>query len=99
MDEDPQKRGVVQRVVLLVSLAAALAGLEGRVLLRAFGQFLGLHPPWSFVLVSVALYGGAALVLLHFAGAYCPAVPMKCQSQRLCTGSLVKGTSGPAPAV
>ena len=29
----------------------------------------GLHPPWSFVLVSVALYGGAALVLLHFAGA------------------------------
>ena len=68
IDEDPGKRGVVQRLLLLVSLAAALAGLEGRVLLRAFGQFLGLHPPWSVLLVSTALYGGAALVLLHFAG-------------------------------
>lgn len=69
MDEDPAKRATVQRMLLLVSLAAALAGFEGRVLLRAFGHFLGLHPPWSIVLVSVALYGGAALVLLHFAGA------------------------------
>ena len=66
--DNPRMRGVVQRTMLLICLAAALAGLEGRVLLPAFGQFLGLHPPWSFVLVSVALYGGASLVLLHFAG-------------------------------
>ena len=40
-------------------------------LLRAFGQYLGLQPPWNVVLLSTALYGGVALVLLHFAGAAC----------------------------
>ena len=69
MSEDPQARSLLQRTVLLASLALALAGLEGRVLLRAFGQLLGLQPPWSVALLSTALYGGAALVLLHFAGA------------------------------
>ena len=69
VSEDPRARSLLQRTVLLASLALALAGLEGRVLLRAFGQFLGLQPPWSVALLSTALYGGAALVLLHFAGA------------------------------
>ena len=66
---DPGVRKPLQRTLLLASLGLALAGLEGRVLLRAFGQYLGLQPPWSVILVSAALYGGAALVLLHFAGA------------------------------
>ena len=71
MSKDPKARGVLQRTVLLASLGLALAGLEGRVLLRAFGQYLGLQPPWNVVLLSTALYGGVALVLLHFAGAAC----------------------------
>lgn len=58
----------LRRVLLLASLTAALAGLEGRVLFRAFGQYLGLQPPWSYVVVSFALYSGAALVVLHVAG-------------------------------
>ncbi|KAK9785342.1 hypothetical protein WJX73_005937 [Symbiochloris irregularis] len=59
---------LVRRVLLLLSLVAALAGLEGRVLFRAFGQYMGLQPPWSYVVVSFALYGGAALSVLYLAG-------------------------------
>lgn len=62
------KRDAVRRVLLLASLVAALAGVEGRVLFQAFGQYLGLHPPWSYAIVSFALYGGAALVVLQVAG-------------------------------
>ena len=68
--ERPQQ-DAMRRILLLVALTAALAGLEGRVLFRAFGQYLGLQPPWSYVVVSFALYGFAALVVLHMAG--CPA--------------------------
>ena len=59
---------LVRRLLLLLSLVAALAGLEGRVLFRAFGQYMGLQPPWSYVVVSFALYCGAALSVLYLAG-------------------------------
>ena len=62
------QQDVMSLLLLLAALMAVLAGLEGRVLFRAFGQYLGLHPPWSYVAVSFALYGGAALVVLHLAG-------------------------------
>jgi hypothetical protein len=55
-------------VLLLLSLAAALAGFEGRVVFRAFGQYIQLQPPWNYIAVTCALYGAAALVVLHLAG-------------------------------
>ena len=61
-------RNAVRKLLLLVALAAALGGLEGRVIFRAFGQYIWLQPPWSYVLVTLALYGSAALGILHFAG-------------------------------
>ena len=53
---------------MLVSLAGTLAGLEGRVIFRAFGQYIPLHPPWSYLAVTAALFGTAALAVLHLAG-------------------------------
>jgi len=58
----------VRKVVLLGSVLAALGGLEGRIIFRAFGQYIMLHPPWSYLVVTVALYGSAALLAMHFAG-------------------------------
>eukprot|EP00951_Prasinocladus_malaysianus_P017230 scaffold135563_cov31-Prasinocladus_malaysianus.AAC.1 len=58
----------------LLSLGTTLAGLEGRVVFRALEQFLALHPPWSYILVTSALYGTAALVVMHLTGnPLCPA--------------------------
>lgn len=68
---DVPHRNAVRKLLLLVALAAALGGLEGRVIFRAFGQYIWLQPPWSYVLVTFALYGSAALGILHFAGASC----------------------------
>ena len=64
-----RQREAVRKVVLLVSVLAALGGLEGRVIFRAFGQYIMLHPPWSYLVVTVALYGSAALLAMYFAGA------------------------------
>jgi hypothetical protein len=61
-------KDVLRKVVLLLALAATLAGFEGRVVFRAFGQYIQLHPPWNYIAVTCALYGGAALVVLHLAG-------------------------------
>lgn len=58
------------RALLAVpALACLLAGLEGRVVFAAFGQYLRLQPPWSYLAVTVALYGVALLAFLHYAGA------------------------------
>lgn len=65
---DVPHRNAVRKLLLLVALGAALGGLEGRVVFRAFGQYIWLQPPWSYVLVTLALYGSAALAILHFAG-------------------------------
>jgi hypothetical protein len=59
----------LRRLLLLASLAAFLAAFEGRVVFFSFGQYIRLAAPWSYVATSLALYGAAALVLLHFSGA------------------------------
>lgn len=41
---------------------------QGRVIFRAFGQYIQLPPPWSYIVVTAALYGAAALGVLHAAG-------------------------------
>ncbi|KAK9824524.1 hypothetical protein WJX72_011089 [[Myrmecia] bisecta] len=64
----PSRRNALRKLVLLATLAAALAGLEGRVIFRAFGQYILLRPPWNYIAVTCALYGFAALLVLHYAG-------------------------------
>eukprot|EP00884_Botryococcus_braunii_P004652 jgi/Botrbrau1/14188/Bobra.182_3s0121.1 len=61
-------KDALRKALLLLSLAATLAGFEGRVVFRAFGQYIQLQPPWNYIAVTFALYGGAALVVLHLAG-------------------------------
>lgn len=65
---DGEHRNAVRKLLLLVALGGTLGGLEGRVIFRAFGQYIWLHPPWSYIVVSLALYGTASLALMHFAG-------------------------------
>ena len=66
------RRDGVRAVLLVPAVGALLAGLEGRVVFRAFGQYLRLSPPWSYLAVTVALYGAALLVVLHCAGWHLP---------------------------
>ena len=66
------RRDGVRSVLLVPAVGALLAGLEGRVIFRAFGQYLRLSPPWSYLAITVALYGTALLVVLHVAGAQPP---------------------------
>ena len=61
-------------VTAAAALVAAVAGLEGRVVFVAFRRYLRLPAPWSWLLVSVALYGLAALVTAHLLGAIGPQV-------------------------
>ena len=42
---------------------------QGRVVFAAFGEYILLHPPWDWLLVTAAIYGHGAVVLLHFSGA------------------------------
>lgn len=35
----------------------------------SLGQYIHLAPPWNYIAATLVLYGIAALVLLHFAGA------------------------------
>ena len=67
-----QQQEAVRKAVLLGAVLAALGGLEGRVIFRAFGQYIMLHPPWSYLVVTIALYGSAALLAMHFAGGLLP---------------------------
>jgi len=55
-------------LVRVLALAGSLIGLEGRVLLPAFGHYLGLHYPWNYMAISAALFGAGSLMLLHFEG-------------------------------
>ncbi len=52
----------------VLALAGSLIGLEGRVLLPAFGHYLGLHYPWNYIAISAALFGAGFLMLLHLEG-------------------------------
>ena len=62
------QQGVVSRLLRALALVGTLVGLEGRVLLPAFGHYLGLHYPWNYITISAALFGAGSLLLLHFEG-------------------------------
>ncbi|WPT14438.1 hypothetical protein PSENEW3_00000568 [Picochlorum sp. SENEW3] len=58
----------MRRILVLVSLAGALSGVEGRIVFHSFGQYLKLAPPWSYIAITVATYGFGAVVLLLLSG-------------------------------
>lgn len=62
------QQGFIFRLLRALALVGTLVGLEGRVLLPAFGHYLGLHYPWNYVTISAALFGAGSLLLLHFEG-------------------------------
>lgn len=62
------RRDGIRAVLVVPALASLLAGLEGRIIFHAFGEYLRLQPPWSYVAVTVALYGVGLLFFLHYAG-------------------------------
>jgi hypothetical protein len=45
-----------------------VAALEQRVVLVAFGAFVKLPAPWSWIVVTAGMYLAAALVVAYFAG-------------------------------
>ena len=63
-----RSRQAWRSILLLLALAGTLAGLEGRVIFRAFGQYIPLHPPWSYLAVTAALAIAAAVFVMHQAG-------------------------------
>lgn len=58
----------MRQILCLLSLGAFLAALEGRLIFPAFGQYLILHPPWNYLLVTLALYGFGAIAIIFFSG-------------------------------
>lgn len=52
----------------LVALAAAIAGIEGRIIFHSFGQYIRLAAPWNYVAITIGLYGVGTLLVLHFTG-------------------------------
>ena len=63
-----RSRQAWRSILLLLALAGTLAGLEGRVIFRAFGQYIPLHPPWSYLAVTAALAIAAVVFVMHQAG-------------------------------
>ena len=59
----------LRSVFVLVSLAGFLAGVEGRIVFHSFGQYIRLAAPYSYIAITLALYGVAALGLLYISGA------------------------------
>lgn len=59
----------LRRMLLLIALAAFLAGVEGRIVFHSFGQYIQLAAPWNYVAMTIGLYGTGALALLNFTGA------------------------------
>jgi hypothetical protein len=58
----------VAKLMVLVSFAGVLAGIEGRIVFHSFGQYIKLAPPWSYIAITLAVYGVGAIVLLHLSG-------------------------------
>ena len=65
---DGQAANASRGILVLVSLAGTLAGVEGRIVFHSFGQYLKLAPPWSYIAITVATYGFGAVVLLLLSG-------------------------------
>ena len=57
-----------KRVLVLVGLAGVLAGFEGRIVFHSFGQYIKIAPPFSYIAITLALYGMASIALLHVSG-------------------------------
>jgi len=55
--------------VLGLSLVLFTAGLEGRVVFSGFGEYVRVPAPWSYVLVTAALYGALAAAAALCTGA------------------------------
>ncbi|KXZ48748.1 hypothetical protein GPECTOR_25g332 [Gonium pectorale] len=89
----------LRNVVLAASLLVALVGFEGRVVFHGFGQYIVLPPPWNWAAVTFALFGCAAVGLLHMSGALGPNVDVTLAGSflLLCTtaGSLAAGVPFP----
>lgn len=54
--------------VAVLAFVVAVAALEQRVVLVAFGAYVKLPAPWSWLVVTAGLYLGAALAAAYFAG-------------------------------
>jgi hypothetical protein len=52
----------------LIAYVAGVAALEQRVVLVAFGSYVKLPSPWSWIIVTAGMYLGAALVIMYFGG-------------------------------
>ena len=59
----------VQNLFVLLSVGGLLAGIEGRIIFYSFGQYIRLAAPWSYIAITLALYGGGALTALYISGA------------------------------
>jgi hypothetical protein len=57
-----------KRLLVLVSFAGVLAGIEGRILFRSFGQYINIAPPFSYIAITAAMYGVGAIFLLYLSG-------------------------------
>ena len=64
----PRVAGLLRSAMLAASLAAAIAGFEGRVVFFAFRQYIQLHPPWDWLAVTAALLGLGAAALAYQGG-------------------------------
>jgi len=65
---DSAASSAVKRLLVLVSLAGVLAGVEGRIVFHSFGQYIKIAPPFSYIAITLAMYGMASIVLLHVSG-------------------------------
>ncbi|EFJ42255.1 hypothetical protein VOLCADRAFT_97706 [Volvox carteri f. nagariensis] len=61
--------GFLRKTIIAGALLVALVGFEGRVVFHGFGQYIQLPPPWNWLAVTFALFGCAAVLLLHLTGA------------------------------
>jgi len=68
LGSSPDAQGVLRKGLALLALAVAVAGVEGRVVFRIFEQYVTIYPPWSYIVITAAMYGAAAVVVLHVTG-------------------------------
>ncbi len=64
----PRVVSLLRMLLLTSSLAALVAGFEGRVVFYAFRQYIQLHPPWDWLAVTAALLGLGAAAVAHNGG-------------------------------